>query len=105
VSIKDCTLRVSNETTKLFLLRVTIKAIFILLTPPPLFPTYPRTVCGPRAIAAPLLHTDQMNRAHSPEEAPRSFTMAPCAVAERLEGKQQCSRAAASEHAGIQAQE
>jgi len=29
VSIKDCTLRVPNETTTLFLLRVTIKAIFI----------------------------------------------------------------------------
>jgi len=29
VSIKDCTLRVSNETTTLFLLRVIIKAIFI----------------------------------------------------------------------------
>ena len=31
VSIKDCTLRVLNETTTLFLLRVIIKAIFILL--------------------------------------------------------------------------
>ena len=29
VSIKDCTLRVPNETTTLFLLRVIIKAIFI----------------------------------------------------------------------------
>ena len=29
VSIKDCTLRVPNETTALFLLRVIIKAIFI----------------------------------------------------------------------------
>jgi len=30
VSIKDCTLRVPNETTTLFLLRVIIKAIFII---------------------------------------------------------------------------
>jgi len=30
VSIKDCTLRVPNETTTIFLLRVIIKAIFIL---------------------------------------------------------------------------
>jgi len=46
--------------------------------PHPLFPTYPRTVRGLR-----------------------SFTMAPCVVVERLEGKQRCSRAAVSEHAGI----
>jgi len=46
----------------------------------PLFPTYPRTF---RIL--------------------RSFTMAPCVVVERLEGKQRCSRAAVSEHAGIQA--
>jgi len=32
VSIKDCTMRVPNETTTLFLLRVIIKAIFILHT-------------------------------------------------------------------------
>ena len=30
VSIKDCTLRVPNETTTLFLLRVIIKAIFMI---------------------------------------------------------------------------
>ena len=71
--------------------------------PLPLFPTYPRTFRGPRACAAPLLHTDQMNRAHNPEEAPRTFTMAPCAVADRLEGKHRCNRVAASEHEGIQA--
>jgi len=28
-----------------------------------------------------------MNRVHSSEEAPRSFTMIPCVVVERLEGK------------------
>jgi len=74
-------------------------------TPHPLFPTYPRTVRGPRASALLLFYTDQMNRVHSSEEAPRSFTMAPCIIVERLEGKQRCRRAAVSEHAGIQARE
>jgi len=74
-------------------------------TPHPLFPTYPRTVRQPRASAVLLFYTDEMDRVHSSEEAPRSFTMAPCVVVERLEGKQRCSRAAVSEHAGIQAQE
>ena len=57
--------------------------------PHPLFPTYPRKVRGLRASAAAFLlfYTDQMNRVHSSEEAPRSFTMAPCVVVERLEGK------------------
>jgi len=77
-------------------------------TPPPPIPcppTYPRTVRGPRASAVLLFYTDQMNRVLSSEEAPRSFTMAPCVVVERLEGKQRCSRAAVGEHAGIQARE
>jgi len=74
-------------------------------TPHPLFPTYPRTVCGPRVSAVSLFYTEQMNRVHSSEEAPHNFTMAPCKVVERLEGKQQCNRAAVSEHAGIQARE
>jgi len=74
-------------------------------TPHPLFPTYPRTVRGPRASAVLMFCTDQMNRVHSSEEAQRSFTMAPCKVVEKLEGNQRCSRAAVSEHAGIQARE
>jgi len=85
-------------------------------TPHSLFPTYPRTVRGPRASAVLLFYADQMNRVHSSEEAPHIhiyiyiyihiyFTMAPCVVAERLKGKQWCSRAAVSEHAGIQARE
>jgi len=74
-------------------------------TPHPLFPTYPRTVRGPRASAVLLFYTDRMNRAHSSEEAPRSFTMAPYVVVEGLEGKQRCSRAAVSKHAGILARE
>jgi len=69
-------------------------------TPQPLFPTYPRTVRRPRASAVLLFYTDQMNRVHSSGEAPRSFTMAPCIVV-----TQRCSRAAVSEHAGIQARE
>ena len=60
-------------------------------TPHPLFATYPRTVCGPRASAVLLFYTDQMNRVHSSEEAPHCFTMAPCVVIERLEGKQRCT--------------
>jgi len=74
-------------------------------TPHPLFPLYPRTVRGLRASAVSLFYTDQMNRVHSSEEAPRSFTMAPCVVVERLEGKQRCTRVAVSEHEGIQARE
>jgi len=74
-------------------------------TPHPLFPTYPRTVRGPLASAVLLFHTDHMNRVHSSEEAPRSFTMAPCVVVERLKGKQRCSRAAVGEHAELQARE
>ena len=74
-------------------------------TPHPLSPTYPRTGRGPRASAVLLFYTDQMKRVHSSEEAPRSFTMAPCVVVERLEGKQRCSRAAVGEHEGIQARE
>jgi len=70
-----------------------------------LFPTYPRTVHGPRASAVLLFYTDQMIRVHSSEKAPRTFTVAPCVVVERLEGKQRCSRAAVSEHAGIQVRE
>jgi len=56
-------------------------------TPHPLFPKYPRTVRGPRASAVLLIYTDQMNRMHGSEEAPRSFTMARYVVVERLEGK------------------
>jgi len=59
-------------------------------TPPPpipFFPKYPRTVRGPRASAVLPFYTDQMNRVHSSEEAPRNFTMAPCVVVERLVGK------------------
>ena len=68
-------------------------------------PNIPRTVRRLRASAVLLFYTDKINRVCSSEEAPRSFAMAPCVVVERLEGKQRCSRAAVSEHAGIQARE
>ena len=55
-------------------------AALIPSTPHPLVTTYPRTF---RSL--------------------RSFTMAPCVVVERLEGKQQCNRVEVTEHAGIQA--
>jgi len=42
---------------------------------------------------------------HNSGEALFSFTMAPCVVVERLEGKQQCSRAPVGEHAEVQAQD
>ena len=44
-------------------------------------------------------------RPHNSGEAPYSFTMAPCVVVERLEGKQQCSRAPVGEHAEVEAQD
>ena len=44
-------------------------------------------------------------RPHNSGEAPCSFTMAPCVVVERLEGKQQNSRAPVGEHAEVQAQD
>jgi len=74
-------------------------------TPHPLFPTYTRIVRGPRASAVSLFYTDQMNRVHSSDEAPRSFTKAPCVVVEKMKGKQRCTRATVIEHAGIQARE
>ena len=60
--------------------------------PHPLFPTSSRTVCGPQPGAVLLFYTDRMNRVHSSEEAPHSFTMAPCVVVEKLEAKQRCSK-------------
>jgi len=77
----------------------------IPLHPPSPLPNIPQNSSRPRTSAVLLFYTDQMNRVHSSEEAPRSFTMALCAVAERLEGKQRCSRTAVSGHAGIQARE
>ena len=44
-------------------------------TPHPFFPTYPRTVRGRQACAVLLFYTDQMNKMHSSEEAPRSKTL------------------------------
>ena len=44
-------------------------------------------------------------RPHNSGEAPCSFTMAPCVVVERLEGKQQCNRAPVGKQAEVQAQD
>jgi len=77
----------------------------IPLHPPSPLPNIPQSSSRPRASAVLLFYTDQMNRVHSVEEAPHSFTLAPCVVVERLEGKQRCSRAAVGERAGIQARE
>jgi len=52
-------------------------------TPHHLFPTYPRTVRGPRVSAVLLFYIEYMDRVHSSEEALRSFTMAPCVVVTR----------------------
>jgi len=44
-------------------------------------------------------------RPHNSGEAPCRFTMSPCVVVEKLEGKQQCSRAPVGQHAEVQAQD
>jgi len=93
--------RTSNTRTSLYPLPETP----IPLHPPSPLPNIPQnSLRTARASAVLLFYTDQMNRVHSSEEASRSFTMAPCVVVERLEGKQRCSRTV-SEHAGIQAWE
>jgi len=101
VQRNQTTFRTSNARTSLY----PRPAAPLLLHPPSPLPNIPQNSSRPRASAVLLFCTDQMNRVHSSEEAPHSFTMAPCVVVERLEGKQRCSRAAVSEHAGIQAQE
>ena len=95
------TFRTSNARTSLY----PRPAAPIPLHLPSSLPNIPQNNLRPRASAVLLFYTDQMNRVHSSEEAPRSFKMAPCVVVERLEGKQRCSRAAVSKHAGIQARE
>jgi len=70
-------------------------------TPHPLFPTYPRTVRGPRQVrfyCSTLINTTECTTR-------RSFTVALCVVVERLEGKQRCTRAPVGEHTGRQARE
>jgi len=65
----------------------------IPLKPPSPLPNIPQNSSRTTASAVLLLHTDQHNRVHHSEEVPCSFTMAPCIVVERFEGKQRCSRA------------
>jgi len=77
------TLRTSNARTSLY----PRPAAPIPLHPPSPLPSIPQNSSRMQASAVLLFYTDQMNRVHSSEEAPRSFTMAPCVVVERLEGK------------------
>jgi len=88
----------SNARTSLYPLPETP----IPLHPPSPLSNIPQNSSRTAGSAVLVFYTDQMNRVHISEEAPRSFTMPPCVVVERLEGKQRCSRAAVSKHAGIQ---
>jgi len=82
------TFRTSNARTSLY----PRPAASIPLHPPSPLPNIPHNSSRPRLSAVLLFYTDQMNTVHSSEEAPRSFTMTPCVVVEKLEGKQWCSR-------------
>ena len=75
--------RTSNARTSLY----PRPAAPLPLHPPSPLPNIPQNSSRPRASAVSLLYTDQMNRVHSFEEAPCSFTLAPCVAVERLEGK------------------
>ena len=100
-STQSTTFSTSNARTSLHPLPETP----IPLNPPSPLPNIPQNSSRTAASAVLLFHTDQHNRVHNSEEAPRSFTMAPCVVAERLEGTQRCSRAPVDEHAGRRARE
>ena len=74
-------------------------------TPHPLFLTYPRTVYRQRqtrVYCSTLINTTEYTTL---KEGPCSFTMAPCVVVERLEGKHGCSRAPLDKRAGCRARE
>ena len=72
--------------------------------PPPLFPIYHRTVHRPQQawFYCPTLIVVQSAHHALPLSAP---SQPPCVVVERLEGKQQCSRAPVGEHAEVRAQD
>jgi len=95
------TFRTSNARTSLYPLPETP----IPLNPPSPLPNILQNSSRTAASTVLLFHTDQHNRVHRSEEVLRSFTIAPCVVVERLEGKQRCSRAPVDEHAGLQARE
>jgi len=83
IRLNQTTFHTSNARTSLY----PCPAAPIPLHPPSPLPNIPQNSSRPRASAVLLFYTDQMNRVHSSEEAPRSFTMAPCVVVERLEEK------------------
>ena len=98
-STQSTTFSTSSTRTSLYPLPETP----IPLNPPPLFPTYPRTVHGPRASTVLLSQHCYFSRVHNSGGAPCSFTMAPCMVEEILEGRQRCRRAPVFELAGDRA--
>jgi len=99
--MKSTTFSTSNARTSLYSLPETP----ITLNPPSPLPNIPQNSSRTAASAdLPwLFHTDQHNRVHHSDEVPRSFTMAPCVVVERLEGMQRCSKAPIGDHAGRRA--
>jgi len=78
----------SNARTSLYQLPETP----ISLNPPSPLPNIPQNSSRTVTSAVLLFHTDIDNRVHDSEEAPHSFTVAPCVVVTRLEGKQRCGR-------------
>ena len=100
-STQSTTFGTSNARTSLYPLSKTP----IPLNPPSPLPNIPQNSSRTSASAVLLFHTDHYNRVYISEEAPHSFTMAPCIVVERLAGKQRCSRAQVGERAGARAQD
>jgi len=100
-SMQSTTFGTSNARTSLYPLPETA----IPLNPPSPLPNIPQNSSRTATSAVLLFHTEIDNRVHDSEEAPCSFTMAPCVVVERLEGKQRCSRAPVGEHADAPARD
>jgi len=92
------TFSTSNATTLLYPFPETP----IPLNPPSPLPNIPQNSSRTAASAVLLFYTNQRNRVHHSDEFLRSFTVAPCVVVEKLEGKQRFSRAPVGRHAGRQ---
>jgi len=100
-STQSTTLSTSNARSSLYPLLETPTPP----NPPSSLPNIPQNSSQAVASVGLLFHTDQHTRVHNFEEVLHSFTMAPCVVVERLEGKQRCSRTPVGEHVGRRAQE